>query len=124
MRKVFAFLIITIAIQSCQNGISRQVTVENILNNPTAYINQGIKLQGVVSLLSSGKQQFNIIGEKEFEDCKIGECNANKQLPIRFKNGLPKVGDKVEVSGQIIKTKEGFIHEAKSIRHIKSISGK
>jgi len=124
MRKILMFLLIAIAIQGCQNNKSGQATVEGVLDNPTEYLSKVIKLQGMVSQSNSNKQQFNIIGEKEFEECGVGKCNANEQLPIRFKNSLPKVGDKVEVSGQITKTKEGFVYEAKSIRHIKDISVK
>lgn len=124
MRRILTFLHIVIAIQSCQNNKSEQATVEDVLNNPTEYINQAVNIQGIVSQLNYDKQQFSIIGEKEFDKCGIAKCNVNEQLPIRVKESLPEVGDKIEVSGQITKTEEGFIYEAKTIRYIKDISGK
>lgn len=71
----------------------------NVLNNPNEFLSQEIKIEGVVSQSDSDEQQFSIIGEKEFDECRIEKYNANEQLPIRFKNELPQVGDKVEVSG-------------------------
>ncbi|KUJ55347.1 MULTISPECIES: hypothetical protein [Chryseobacterium] len=124
MRKTVIFLLIAFAIQSCQNNKPGIATVEDVLDNPMEFLSQENTIQGVVSQSNSDKQQFSIIGQKEFDKCGIDKCNANEQLPIRFKDSLPKVGDKVEVSGQITKTEEGFIYEAKSIRDIKDISDK
>ena len=124
MRKIVTILLIAFAIQGCKNSSSKMASVEDILNNPTEFLNQEIEVQGVVSQSKIDKQLFYIIGEKEFVKCGIDKCNANEQLPIRFKNELPQVGDKVEVFGQITKTEEGFIYEAKNIRHIKDISVK
>jgi hypothetical protein len=122
MRRIVTILLIAFAIQGCKNSSSETASVEDVLDNPTEFLNQKIKIEGVVSLSSTDKQQFSIIGDKEFKECGISECNANEQLPIRFKSELPQVGDKVEVSGQITKTEEGFIYEAKTIRNIKDIS--
>lgn len=122
MRKILAVLLITIAVQSCQNSKSEILTLEDVLNNPTEYLNQEVTIQGIVSQTNSDRQQFSIIGEKEFDKCGIDKCNANDQLPIRFKDNFPKVSDKVEVSGQIIKTEKGFVYEAKTIKIIKDIS--
>lgn len=124
MRQIVAILLIAFAIQGCKNSSSQMASVEDILDNPTEFLSQEIEVQGVVSQSNSDKQQFSIIGEKEFDKCEIGKCNANEQLPIRFKNSLPKVGDKVEVFGQVTKTEEGFIYEAKTVREIKDIQGK
>ena len=124
MRKIVTILLIAFAIQGCKNSSSKMASVEDILNNPTEFLNQEIEVQGVVSQSKIDKQLFYIIGEKEFDKCGIDKCNANEQLPIRFKNELPQVGDKVEVFGQITKTEKGFIYEAKNIRHIKDISVK
>jgi len=122
MKRIVTILFIAFAIQGCQNSSSETASVEDVLDNPTEFLNQEIKIEGVVSQSNSDKQQFSIIGEKEFDECGIDKCNANEQLPIRFKDNLPKVGDKVEVFGQITKTEEGFIYEAKTIRNIKDIS--
>jgi len=121
MKKILASLLIIFAIQSCQNKKSEFATVEDVLDNPTEFLNQEIKIQGIVSKSNSTKQQFSIIGEKEFDKCGIGKCNANEQLPIRFKEDLPEIGEKIEVVGQITKTEKGFIYEAKNIKNIKDI---
>ena len=121
MRRIVTILLIAFLIQSCKNGSSETASVEDVLDNPTEFLNQEIRIEGVVSQSNSDKQQFSIIGEKEFDKCGIDKCNANEQLPIRFKDNLPKVGDKVEVFGQITKTEEGFIYEGKTIRNIKDI---
>ncbi len=115
MKKIVTILLIAFAIQGCKNSSSEMASVEDVLDNPTEFLNQEIKIEGVVSQSNSDKHQFSIIGEKEFKKCGIDKCNANEQLPIRFKSELPQVGDKVEVFGQITKTDEGFIYEAKSM---------
>jgi|GEM_PF-4832296 len=115
MRKTVIFLLIAFAIQSCQNNKPGIATVEDVLDNPMEFLSQENTIQGVVSQSKIDKQLFYIIGEKEFKKCGIDKCNANEQLPIRFKSELPQVGDKVEVFGQITKTDEGFIYEAKSM---------
>jgi len=124
MRKILAILLIAIAVQSCENSNSKIATVKNVLNNPSEYINQEVIIRGYVSRVDSDKQQFSIIGEKEFDKCEIDKCNENEQLPIRFKDSLPKIGNKIEVSGRITKTEKGFVYEAKTIRDIKDISSK
>jgi hypothetical protein len=121
MRRIVTILLIAFTIQGCKNNSSELASVEDVLNNPTEFLNQEIKIEGIVSQLVSDKQQFSIISDKEFEECGIAKCNANEQLPIRFKNELPQVGGKVEVFGKITKTEEGFIYEAKTIRNIKDI---
>jgi hypothetical protein len=121
MKKLVIVLLIAFTIQGCKNSNSDIASVEDVLDNPTEFLSQEIKIEGVVSQSNSDKQQFSIIGEKEFDECGIDKCNANEQLPIRFESGLPQVGDKVEVFGQITKTEEGFIYEAKTIRNIKDI---
>jgi len=119
---ILTVLLIAIAVQSCQNSKSKTATVEDVLNNPTEYLNQEVSIQGIVSQVDSARQQFSIIGEKEFDKCGVDKCNANEQLPVRYKEALPAFKDKVEISGQITKTEKGFVYEAKSIRNIKDIS--
>lgn len=121
MKKIVAILLIAFAIISCEGNKTQIASVDDVLNNPSEFISQETKVEGIVSQVNANKQQFSIIGEKEFDKCGIDECNANEQLPIRFKSELPKVGDKIEVFGQIKKTEEGFIYEAKTIRNIKDI---
>lgn len=121
MRRIATILLIAFVIQGCKNNSSETASVEDVLDNPTEFLNQEIRIEGVVSQSNSDNQQFSIIGDKEFKECGIGKCNANEQLPIRFKSELPQVGNKVEVLGQITKTEEGFIYEAKIIRNIKDI---
>jgi hypothetical protein len=121
MKKILTILFIAFVIQGCKNSNTGIASVEDVLDNPTEFLSQEIKIKGVVSQSNFDKQQFSIIGDKEFKECGIGKCNVNEQLPIRFKSELPQVGDKVEVFGQITKTEEGFIYEAKTIRNIKDI---
>jgi hypothetical protein len=121
MRRIVTILLIAFLIQGCKNSSSETASVEDVLDNPTEFLSQEIKIEGVVSQSNSVKQQFSIISDKEFKECGISKCNANEQLPIRFKSELPEVGNKVEVSGQISKTEEGYIYEAKTIRNIKDI---
>jgi len=122
MKKIIAVLVIASVIVSCQENKTQIASVDDVLNNPGEFINQETKVEGIVSQTNANKQQFSIIGEKEFKKCDIGKCNANEQLPIRFKGELPKIGEKIEVVGQITKSEEGFIYEAKTIRNIKDIS--
>ncbi len=122
MKTIFAVLLMALSVQSCQNRKSDLTTVEDVLNNPAEYLNREVSIQGIVSRVDSARQQFRIIGEKEFEECGVDKCNANEQLPVRFKEALPAIKDRVEVSGQITKTEKGFVYEAKSVRNIKDIS--
>ncbi len=122
MKTIFAVLLMALSVQSCQNRKSDLTTVEDVLNNPAEYLNREVSIQGIVSGVDSARQQFRIIGEKEFEECGVDKCNANEQLPVRFKEALPAIKDRVEVSGQITKTEKGFVYEAKSVRNIKDIS--
>jgi hypothetical protein len=121
MKKIVTILLIAFAIVSCQGNKTQIASVDDVLNNPNKFISQETKVEGIVSQVNANKQQFSIIGEKEFDKCGIDKCNANEQLPIRFNSELPKLGDKIEVFGQITKIEEGFIYEAKTIRNIKDI---
>ena len=66
MKRILAAFLIEIAAQHCQNSKSEIVTIEDVLNNPTEYLNQGVRIQGIVSQVDSDKQQFSIMGEKGF----------------------------------------------------------
>ena len=50
-----------IAIQRCQNSKPEIVTMEDVLNNPTEYLNQSVRNQGIVSQVDLNKQQAVII---------------------------------------------------------------
>jgi len=124
MKKILIVLLITTAVLSCQNSKPKIANLDDVLNNPSEYLNKKVNIQGIVNQIDFDKNQFSIIGKKEFEECGIGKCNINERLPVRFKGDFPTIKDKVEVSGYITKTEKGFIYEAKSIRNIKDLSNK
>ncbi len=53
-----------IAIQRCQNSKSEIVTIEDVLNNPTEYLNQIVRNQGIVNQIDLNKQQSIIIKKR------------------------------------------------------------
>ena len=64
MKKIVTILLIAFAIQGCKNSSSEMASVEDVLDNPTEFLNQEIKIEGVVSQSNSDKHQFSIIGVK------------------------------------------------------------
>lgn len=53
-----------IAIQRCQNSKPEIVTIEDVLNNPTEYLNQRVRNQGIVSQVDLNKRQAVIIKKR------------------------------------------------------------
>jgi hypothetical protein len=106
---------------SSENKESKVVNVEQVLNEPSDFLNKNILIEGIVNQVNNDKQIFSIISEKEFNECGIGECNVNEQLPVRYSGELPELGNKIEIAGIVKKNDEGFIYEAGSIRDIKDL---
>ena len=100
---------------------SNLVEVEQVLATPTEFANQTLVVQGVVSQVNSDKQLFSLISKKEFEECGIADCNASEQLPIRYNGNLPKVGEKIEITGIVKQIQKGFVCEAQSLRNVENL---
>ena len=106
---------------SSENNESKIVNVEQVLNEPSNFINKNILIEGIVNQVNTDKSLFSIISEEEFNECGISECNVNEQLPVRFSGELPELGEKIEIAGTVKKNDKGFIYEAGSIRNIKNL---
>ena len=121
--KWFIAALIVFSIVSCnsENKESKVVNVEQVLNEPIDFLNKNILIEGVVNQVNKDKNIFSVISEKEFSECGIGECNVNKQLPVRYSGELPELGKKIEITGIVKKNDKGFIYEAESIRNIKNL---
>jgi hypothetical protein len=122
MKWILAALIV-LSVVSCSSETkeSKVVNVEQVLNEPIDFLNKNILIEGVVNQVNKDKNVFSVISEKEFEECGIGECNVNEQLPVRYSGELPELGKKVEIAGIVKKNDKGFIYEAESIRNIKNL---
>lgn len=116
------FLLMLFSLSNCKvEDDSNFVEIEQILEKPAAFANQGILIQGVVNQVNSEKQLFSIISQKEFKECGIGACNINEQLPIRYVGELPEVGKLLQITGKVKQIEKGFIYEAESIRNIENL---
>ncbi len=116
-----ALIVISVVSCSSENKESKVVNVEQVLDEPDVFINKNILIEGVVNQVNKDKNIFSIISEKEFEECGIGECNVNEQLPVRYSGNIPGLGEKIEIAGIVKKNDKGFIYEAESIRNIKNL---
>ena len=116
-----ALIVISVVSCSSENKESKVVNVEQVLDEPDVFINKNILIEGVVNQVNKDKNIFSIISEKEFEECGIGECNLNEQLPVRYSGNIPGLGEKIEIAGIVKKNDKGFIYEAESIRNIKNL---
>ncbi|GBD86838.1 hypothetical protein BMS3Abin03_00762 [bacterium BMS3Abin03] len=116
-----ALIVISVVSCSSENKESKVVNVEQVLDEPDVFLNKNILIEGVVNQVNKDKNIFSIISEKEFEECGIGECNVNEQLPVRYSGNIPGLGEKIEIAGIVKKNDKGFIYEAESIRNIKNL---
>jgi len=125
MKFVAALLLVVISVAVTKCGkiesTSKRVDVEQILQKPAVFVNKNLLIQGIVNQVNTEKQLFSVISQKEFQECGIGVCNINEQLPIRYSGELPEVGKLVEIMGRLRKIEKGFVYEAESVRKIESL---
>ncbi|VAX29437.1 hypothetical protein MNBD_IGNAVI01-166 [hydrothermal vent metagenome] len=121
--KWYLSILILLLVVGCgeNNKGTNVLNVEQVLNKPNNYLNKNISIQGIVNKVNEDKNIFSVISEKEFNECGLGECNVNDQLPVRFSGELPGLGEKVEIAGIVKKNEKGFIYEAESVRNIKNL---
>lgn len=123
LRTTFSILLLLV-VSGCTNtpNNSETMEIEQILKSPASFLGQTVQIQGVVNQANAQKQLFSVISPREFEECGIGSCNVNEQLPIRYSGNLPEVGKRIQLVGRISQVGEGFIYEAESVKDFEAIS--
>lgn len=114
---------VSVLIVGCTNNLPQQaqsqqqkyvLNVDDILVDPSAYTGK-IVVQGAVSFANPEKKSFEIIDLKEFDQCGVVTCAIN-HLTVNYPNPLPNVKDRVEITGELIRTNQGYVLNAETVK--------
>lgn len=101
------------AVAARPNESSKVVHVDELAKNPENFKGE-IVLRGVVAGVKESEGIFGIVDCREFQVEGI-ICPDDVILPVRFSGDLPKPKAMVEITGQVIRDKNGLIIEAKRV---------
>jgi hypothetical protein len=97
-------------------GGNKPLNVDWVASDPSAYKGT-FKIKGVVSSVSASKSTFVMIDLREYAECGIVTC-ASKYVRVRYKGKLPRVIDKLIVTGEMVQHGRGYLFEAKELQKL------
>ncbi|MBI5482902.1 MAG: hypothetical protein HY888_00365 [Deltaproteobacteria bacterium] len=99
-------------------GDAIALQVNQLASDPSAYSGT-ITVTGIMAGISpQDPSVFGIFDLKEL-NCTTPNCNKI-YLPVKSQGTIPKQGDEVLVSGSFLKTKDGFLFSASSVKVVRN----
>lgn len=74
-----------------------------------------VRLEGVVSAVSSADQSLSVIDVQEFKDCGVTTC-APLTLPVKWPGPLPVVEDVVQLEGEVRESNGKLFFQAQRLQ--------
>jgi hypothetical protein len=108
----------TMAMSGRPKGVvsNKPLNVDWVASDPSAYKGT-FKIKGVVSSVSSAKSTFVLIDLREYSECRIVTC-ASKFVRVGYRGKLPRVTDKLVVTGEMVLHGKGYLFEAKEVQSL------
>lgn len=88
--------------------------VDDLAADPSAYIGK-ITVRGAVSFVYPSWNSFVIIDTKEYDKCGVVTCAIN-HLVVSYSKQLPKMKDRVEILGELIKSNGSYVLKADDVK--------
>jgi len=99
-------------------GDANALQVNQLASDPSAY-NGTITVTGIMA--GTSPQDPSVFGIFDLKELKCNTPNCNKiYLPVKSQGIIPRQGDEVLVSGSFIKTNDGFLFSASSVKVVRN----
>jgi len=106
-----------VAVASNPHGSAEAVNVDDLAGNPEGFQGEFL-LRGAVAGVRKTEGIFAVVDSREFESCGVLTCALNT-LPVKFDGVLPAPGTIVEITGRVIRGKDGLIINAVRVKTVK-----
>jgi hypothetical protein len=81
-----------------------------------------IRVEGVVSAVASDRQALTLIDTRELRECGVTTC-ARFKLPVRWTGAMPRVGEIVQVDGEVQEQDGKRLFIARKLEAVSSPAG-
>ncbi len=99
-------------------GDANALQVNQLASDPSAYSGT-ITVTGIMA--GTSPQDPTVFGIFDLKELKCTTPNCNKiYLPVKSQGIIPKQGDEVLVSGSFLKTNDGLMFAAKSVKVVRN----
>ena len=99
-------------------GDSNALQVNQVASDPDAYSGT-VTVTGIVA--GTSPQDPSVIGIFDIKELQCTTPNCNKiYLPVKCQGTMPKPGDEVLVKGVFIKTSDGYLLAASSVKVVRN----
>ncbi len=116
---VVALLVgITLSYALFFRGDANALQVNQLASDPSAYSGT-ITVTGIMA--GTSPQDPSVFGIFDLKELKCTTPNCNKiYLPVKSQGTIPKQGDEVLVTGSFLKTNDGFLFSASSVKVVRN----
>ena len=99
-------------------GDATALQVNQLASDPSAYSGT-ITVTGIMA--GTSPQDPSVFGIFDLKELQCTTPNCNKiYLPVKSQGTIPKQGDEVLVNGSFLKTNEGFLFSASSVKVVRN----